>query len=143
MSFRHDCKASGVCWLKSQPDWKMIEDCFPGKIRPGDVDGLVEVNGNLLLIEWKNPGDHLEHAQDIAFTKGSLHNRLTAVHVAGQASVPSVTEFTVYANGERSKPKKGDLADFRRFCRLWADAAKDGPASMGIFHLFDCGVAAA
>jgi len=53
MSIRHNCEIDG-CYLKNQtPDWGFLDNSFSGKIRVSDIDGIVEVNGHLLILEWK------------------------------------------------------------------------------------------
>lgn len=53
--FRHKCASSG-CYVDSLPCWDDLIECFPRKIRPTDVDGFVEINGNFLFLEEKQKG---------------------------------------------------------------------------------------
>jgi len=50
-------------------DWAVLEGCFgQSKIKPTDIDGLVEHNGYFLMLEAKNKGVPIPQGQAI------LHN---------------------------------------------------------------------
>ncbi len=66
MTIRHDCKGGRKCYLKSLPDWGFLKDCFPRKIEPTDLDGLVEINGRALILEWKRTGARMTDGQRYA-----------------------------------------------------------------------------
>ena len=49
-------------------DWAILDGCFgTTRIKPTDVDGLVERNGMFLVLETKAPGAHLPEGQAITF----------------------------------------------------------------------------
>lgn len=52
MNLRWDCGRQG-CYRNALPDWAVFNDCFPRGIRVSDVDGIVEIGGAFLMIEWK------------------------------------------------------------------------------------------
>jgi len=47
-----DCTEDG-CYRQQLPDWSPFNDCFPRGIRIGDIDGIVEIGGRFLMLEWK------------------------------------------------------------------------------------------
>lgn len=53
--FRHNCEADG-CYYQQLPKWDDLIGLFPRGIRPTDVDGMVEINGNVLFMEEKRKG---------------------------------------------------------------------------------------
>ena len=49
-------------------DWKILDGCFgESRIKPTDIDGMVERNGNFLFLETKSPGASLPVGQEISF----------------------------------------------------------------------------
>lgn len=51
-NLRWDCARQG-CYKDQLPDWSIFNGCFPRGIRIGDIDGIVEIGGRFLMIEWK------------------------------------------------------------------------------------------
>lgn len=49
-----NCERQGCFNVKKRPKIEMFADCLPRKISFSDIDGIVEINGNLLLLEWKD-----------------------------------------------------------------------------------------
>ncbi len=60
---RWDCGKRGCYNVKHRPKIEEFAECFPGKISMGDVDGLVEINGHFLLLEWKSVSKDLGYGQ--------------------------------------------------------------------------------
>lgn len=48
-------------------DWKFLESSLGGRIRPSDLDGIVERKGKVLLLEAKSPGVTIPTGQQIMF----------------------------------------------------------------------------
>ena len=51
---RWDCEKRGCFNIKRRPKIEVFHKCFPGNINFGDVDGIVEINGRGLMLEWKS-----------------------------------------------------------------------------------------
>ncbi len=49
-----DCKQQGCFNQKKRLKFGVFKESLPGRISFSDVDGIVEINGNLLLLEWKD-----------------------------------------------------------------------------------------
>lgn len=77
-SFRHKCDDKG-CYLSLLPSWDDIIARLPGKIRPTDIDGMVECSGHFLFIEEKSPGKSPEEAQRKAFVRLANQPNTTVV----------------------------------------------------------------
>jgi hypothetical protein len=60
--FRHTCDKS-TCYIDQLPWWDDLIGCFPRNIRPTDIDGGVEINGHILILEEKARGKSLETGQ--------------------------------------------------------------------------------
>jgi metallo-beta-lactamase family protein len=52
---RWDCAEQGCFNHKKRPKIELFADCLPGRIAFSDIDAIAEINGNLLLLEWKDP----------------------------------------------------------------------------------------
>jgi hypothetical protein len=97
-----------------------------GKIAFTDVDGLVEIKGNLLLLEWK---DHqaLHAGQRILFERMTLLCPATVLIVEGDAQQMTVSTVRTAWEGRIGPPAEADLDSLRRDIREWADWAFDNP----------------
>lgn len=60
--FRHDCACHG-CYVQQLPSWDDLIEAFPRRIRPTDIDGMVEVNGSILVLEEKCAGKGPDEGQ--------------------------------------------------------------------------------
>jgi hypothetical protein len=50
---RWDCKRQECFNVKKRPKLEVFSDCFDGKISMGDLDGIVEIAGNFLCVDFK------------------------------------------------------------------------------------------
>ena len=121
-----DCRRQGCFNLKKRPKIEMFADCLPGKIAFTDVDGLVEIKGNLLLLEWK---DHqaLHAGQRILFERMTLLCPTTVLIVEGDAEQMTVSSIRTAWEGRIGPPVQADLDSLRRDIREWADWAFGNP----------------
>ena len=76
--FRHNCCDRG-CYVEQLPAWDDLLEAFPRRIRPSDIDGMVEVNGNFLFLEEKCAGKGPDEGQRLAFRALSSIPRVTVV----------------------------------------------------------------
>ena len=74
--FRYNCDERS-CYYKQLPKWDDLIGCFPRGIRPTDVDGMVEINGNFLFLEEKGAGVPLPPGQRSALRKLSRRPGIT------------------------------------------------------------------
>lgn len=76
--FRHTCMDG--CYYEQLPDWSdLIDECFPRRIRPTDIDGMVEINGHFLFLEEKRCGVGPDEGQRRALRKLSRRKGITTV----------------------------------------------------------------
>jgi hypothetical protein len=79
--------------MRSLPNWTEFNDCFTGtKIRISDVDGIVERNGDFLVLDVKRPGTPLNTGQRYLYTR--------------LAELQTFTVLIVYAENENDVPSE-------------------------------------
>lgn len=100
-------------------DWGILNGCFgDGRIRPSDIDGVVEKGGHFLFIEAKPPGKPLGKGQELLFEAlASLSPKVTVLVLWGEKEQP--TEMWHVGHPRRSC----SLQDVREFCRAWYQKA--------------------
>lgn len=109
-------------------DWKILDGCFGNtKIAPTDIDGLVERNGNLLILETKAPGASVPEGQSITFRRivqqGVDAGKLNVVIVIwGENGTP--TKLRVYsAMHPEGKNFDDNLETLRKYVAAWFQRA--------------------
>lgn len=109
-------------------DWKILDGCFgETKIKPTDIDGLVERDGNLLILETKSPDVSLPTGQELTFKRmvkqGIDANKLNVVIVIwGENGAPQRLRVysRIYPDG---KDIDGDIDTLRRYVSKWFEKA--------------------
>lgn len=76
--FRHSCKSQG-CFYDGLPSWDEFIDDFPRKIRPTDIDGVVEINNHFLFLEQKGEGVPVPAGQLLMFKRLAAKPNITVV----------------------------------------------------------------
>ncbi|HYW80505.1 MAG TPA: hypothetical protein VE890_13060 [Thermoguttaceae bacterium] len=119
---RWDCQRQGCFNAKKRPKIEQFADCLPGRIAFTDVDGLVEINGNLLLIEWK---DHqsVSTGQRILFERLTRFSPAVVLIVEGDAETMAVESIAIAYDGRIDPPAQADLDGLRKLIREWAQWA--------------------
>ena len=119
---RWDCAKRGCFNLKKRPKIELFADCLPGQIAFGDVDGIVEINGNLVLLEWK---DHqrISDGQRILFERMTLLCPATVLVVEGDAESMMVSSIRTVRRGVIPDAEPADLDELRRRIRAWSEDA--------------------
>lgn len=119
--FRYDCQQRG-CYIDLLPSWDDLIEVFPRHIRPTDVDGMVEINGHILILEEKTQGKPLDNGQRRAL-KALTERPHTTVVVFRPGSVSDL-EVLILANGATPEGYQRVSRDwFRGWLRAWARAA--------------------
>ncbi len=130
MTLRHQCATDG-CYKDKLPDWGFLDGAFGGKIRPTDIDGLVELAaGFFLFLEAKGPHGTLRPAQRRAFGNLVHHNleirtQVFTVLVYGRNDDGSGwIEHTRNAAWVTRTDHADVQAEVRRLCELWTRWAR-------------------
>ena len=97
---RWDCSPDrDGCYRRlGQPDLTVLDECFPGRIGMTDVDGLVEIDGQFLFIEWKRRGD-VPAGQRIMFERLTRHPEFTVLVILGDPATMAVERYDVFKDG--------------------------------------------
>ena len=121
---RWDCRPErDGCYRRlGQPDLTLLDECFPGRIAMTDVDGLVEIGGRFLFIEWKRRGD-VPAGQRIMFERLTKHPEFTVLVILGDPGSMTVERYDVFRNGRRRGWRDCDMRGLKRHIRAWAERA--------------------
>jgi hypothetical protein len=118
---RYDCRRDG-CYYHTLPDWSDINDSFPGAIRPTDIDGMVEINGNVLFLEQKGAGASMTEGQGRAFKALSRKERVTVL--AMRPGTTTEMQLLFYVKGSVHGWHDAYRTDLLEWFRLWSANAK-------------------
>lgn len=104
-------------------DWGFLDGCFSGtRIRVSDLDGIVERNGEFLVIEAKSAGAPIPKGQAIMFERMVRTGRHTVFVFWGQPSTPE--RMRVYsAKFPAGTEFETDLDGARRLVAAWFSRA--------------------
>lgn len=122
-----DCQRQGCFNQKKRLKFSVFKDCLPGRISFADVDGLVEINGNLLLLEWKDH-EQLSTGQRILYQRMTRLCPAGVFLVEGDAEDMSVQSLSTVWAGVIGPREPIDLEGLCGYIRTWADWAKTHPA---------------
>lgn len=108
-------------FLSSFPNWEPLNIAFPGKIGIGDIDGLVERNGQFLLLEKKQEGAYVHPFNGQTRTLKALHDlgNFTILYFWGPEDDPKA--ICVIRPGEkfRISPVKSTYRDLLKALEEW------------------------
>lgn len=114
--FRHQCAALG-CYVDSLPCWDEMIQLFPRKIRPTDVDGFVEINGQFLFLEEKVRGASPHEGQRRALKLLATLPGVTVVFFRPGATTDY--EVLVFDGGEVEGWRKCSKNQWHAWLRRW------------------------
>ena len=115
---RWKCMDKGCYLDKVEPRLWDFQHCFPRNMSMGDIDGIVEIKGKFLVVEWKSVGGKLTTGQHI------LLKNLTAMS-------SDIIAYVLYGNSQTM-----DVYEMRRyFCGQWEDTPTNRDQ---VEHLFKC-----
>ena len=117
---RWDCEASGCFNIKRRPKIEVFAECFPRRINFGDVDGLVEMNGSFLILEWKGAGGSLGEGQRRSLLAFSRQASNLAVIVEGEAETMETKRLAFFWRGAWYKWRAASLHDLKHLIARWA-----------------------
>lgn len=123
---RHQCRRDG-CYLDALPNWDEIINCFPHRIRPTDIDGMVEINGHFLFMEEKSAGKGLDTGQRIALKRQSCNPNTTVLVFRPGGSKDM--QVMVFRDGESDGFKDCTKSQFLHWIQRWARTADDAGRS--------------
>jgi hypothetical protein len=99
-------------------DWACLDGCFGNtRIRPTDVDGMVERNGYFLFIETKKPGAKMPYGQELSYKNLVKRGRVTFFVIWGMPANPE--SIQVYTADGWLSPQACTLAELRDLVSVW------------------------
>jgi len=79
----------------------VFSECFPGKINFGDIDGIVELNGKALLLEWKSEFKEIPTGQKIMYERITKSGDLSVIVLIGNAETMNITHSCIFYLGKK------------------------------------------
>lgn len=115
-----DCKVRGCFNEKKRLKFAAFAECFPGKVNFTDVDAIVEKNGHVLMLEWKESPCVMEDTgQGIMFKRISQDFAICVLCVAGDAETMTVTHTASYKDGQWREWTPSDITSLRHRISKW------------------------
>lgn len=104
-------------------DWAILDGCFgETRIKPTDIDGMVERNGNFLFLETKAPGAALPQGQEIALKQLVRGDGDVVMVLWGEQNKPE--QMKVFSRKcPDGKVIDADGDTFRRYVKRWYERA--------------------
>ncbi len=125
---RWDCDKQGCFNRIKRPKIEVFASCLPGRISFGDVDGLVEIKGNLLFLEFKCHND-LPVGQRILYERITSLCPATVLIIHGDSEHMIIENFCVAWKGKIGDREEADLESLKGRVRSWALWASSNPAT--------------
>jgi len=123
---RWDCDKYGCFNIKRRPKIEVFSDCFPGRINFGDVDGIVEINGKGLMLEWKSDCKKLPLGQQIMYERLTDTQKITVIVVIGDPETMVCREAFVFFGGKETDRSSVDLEGVKLIMLRWVKWARYG-----------------
>lgn len=121
---RWDCAKSGCYNATLRPRIEEFADCFPGRISMSDVDGVVEIGGRFLFLEWKAAGGSVQTGQRIMFEQlTGLSPKMTVIVVSGHPREMAIETVQVFHGGKAGPAEACDMAGLKARIAAWAQRA--------------------
>lgn len=141
MTIKHMDKFTEALW-----DWAILDGCFgSSRIKPTDIDGLVEVNDHFLLIEAKGEHARITKGQQYTFEALQATGRFTIIIINGENNQPYSMQV-LYPNGATSQLQQAGVAELRsvvarwyRYARVQHIARAGADALSSVSHSKPCG----
>ena len=91
---------------------------------PSNVDGILERNGQFLILEWKRPGEKVSNGQKIMLQALAAKPSFMVVIIYGNTDNGTVIDsyWTLTPDGKPYKAGNG-LESFKQFYRQWYELA--------------------
>lgn len=121
---RWDCETQGCFNKKCRPKIEEFADALPGKISFTDVDGIVEVNGHFLLLEWKKSSGFVPTGQRIMYERLTRDSRFTVLVLAGNADTMFITAAMTFKDGACSDWHPATFDDIHRQIQKWGSRVR-------------------
>lgn len=120
---RWNCETGG-CFRQLCPKLGAFDDCFPGRIGMSDIDGVVELGGSFLFLEWKSRAGAIPTGQRIMFQNlTALSPRITVIVVTGHPRDLIIETVQVFHGGIGGVVEACTLDTLKARIAQWAQRA--------------------
>lgn len=117
------CEEKG-CFRMMCPKLGSFDDCFPGAIAMSDVDGVVEIGGRFLFLEWKAQGGSVQTGQRIMFEQlTALSRKITVIVVSGHPRDMIIESVQVFSGGKAQAPEPCNFGGLKSRIAAWGARA--------------------
>jgi len=116
---RWDCERRGCFNKKKRPKIEQFSECLPGKCAFGDVDGLAEINGHGLFLEWKPAPVDIRTGQRLTYERLTKTSLISVICIAGDAESMVVTHQAKFFRGKFYPWKTASIEDVKKSIRSW------------------------
>jgi len=107
-----------------RPKLERFSSALPSYIGMSDIDGVIEINGKFLFIEWKSC-DVMGLGQRILFKRLTEQSaNFTVLIVVGDAQTMNVTAMALINGGVISEIQAASFRDVHAFIAEWAEQAQ-------------------
>ena len=134
---RHNCESQGCFNLNRRPKIEVFSECFPRKIAMADVDGVVEMGGRFLFLEWKTPDAPISFGGKLTLSSFSRIPGSIAIAAWGDAKTMEVCKLMLWCGGRGyESPYLPSLEVLKQWMERWASFADKGQEffACDIFH---------
>lgn len=128
----YNCERQGCFNKRMRPKIEQFCDCFPGSINFGDVDGVVEMNGYTLTLEWKSTANDIPTGQRIMHQRTTFYGNNSVLCVAGNAETMDVQQIAYFYLGAWYEWTDASLDQLKDIIASWATWASAQPKFMSI-----------
>lgn len=123
---RWNCGRDGCFNVVKRPKIELFADCLPGKIAFSDVDGITEINGKCLMLEFKPAPVTLQAGQRIMFTRLSNSGIVSVILLAGDAQTMQISHMAKIYLGRWHEWRPATLDEAKGAISAWAQWAQSG-----------------
>lgn len=121
---RWDCKKRGCFNVKRRPKIEMFAGALPGKISFGDIDGIVEINGYALLLEWKSERNDPSTGQRIMYERLTRNAPIMVLLMIGNAENMQISHCGKFYRGKFYGLQDATFDIVYNHIKAWAEWAK-------------------
>jgi hypothetical protein len=114
-----NCERDGCFNILKRPKLEHLSEALPGKCAFGDVDGIAEINGYGLLLEWKPAPVALSEGQRIMYERLTRSKILTVLVIAGDARTMAISHVAHFFRGKWTGWQASSLDGVRTAIRSW------------------------
>jgi len=124
---RWNCLEQGCFNHKQRPKIERFSGAFPGRINFSDVDGIVELFGRGLMLEWKSARMPIPIGQRLMYERLTADGLLTVFVLAGDARTMAVQAMAFFHNGRFHRWQACDFEGAFAHMQRWAAWAEKHP----------------